>query len=89
VQRHLVMPAELQRQERFRCFVQLSGAWPVAQTTLPHPSSMQRQPIARPIVLAKPEETFAARVADVPDTLPTEAEKDDLLEPAAGWSGAS
>ena len=46
VQRHLVMPAELQRQERFRCFVQLSGAWPVAQTTLPHPSTMQRQPIA-------------------------------------------
>ena len=36
VQRHLVMPAELQRQERFHCFVQLSGAWPVAQTTLPH-----------------------------------------------------
>jgi len=78
VQRHLVMPAELQRQERFRCFVQLSGAWPVAQTTLPHPSSMQRQPIARPIMPAKPEETFAARVADVPDTLSESGKKDDL-----------
>ena len=75
VQRHLVMPAELQRQERFHCFVQLSGAWPVAQTTLPHPNTVQRQPIARPIEPAKPEETFAARVADVPDTPPTDAGK--------------
>ena len=90
VQRHLVMPAELQRQERFRCFVQLSGAWPVAQTTLPHPSSMQRQPIARPIVLAKPEETFAARVADVPDTLPADAKKDDPpADEAASTEGKS
>mgnify|MGYP000072394024 CR=1 FL=1 len=77
VQRHLVMPAELLRQERFHCFVQLSGAWPVAQTTLPHPNTVQRQPIARPIEPAKPEATFAARVADVPDTPPADAGKDD------------
>jgi type IV secretory pathway TraG/TraD family ATPase VirD4 len=77
VQRHLVMPAELLRQERFHCFVQLSGAWPVAQTTLPHPNTVQRQPIARPVEPAKPEETFAARVADVPDTPPADAEKGD------------
>ena len=79
VQRHLVMPAELQRQERFRCFVQLSGAWPIAQTTLPHPSTIQRQPIAQPIVPAKPEETFAARVADVPDPPPEDASKGNPL----------
>ena len=77
MQRHLVMPAELLRQERFHCFVQLSGAWPVAQTTLPHPNTVQRQPIARPIEPAKPEATFAARVADVPDTPPADAGKDD------------
>ena len=49
----------------------------MAQTTLPHPSTVQRQPIARPIEPAKPEETFAARVADVPDTPPTDVVKDD------------
>ena len=78
VQRHLVMPAELLRQERFHCFVQLSGAWPVAQTTLPHPSTRaapaDRPPRSHPPI---PRQTFAARIADVPDTPPADAGKDD------------
>jgi len=77
VQRHLVMPAELLRQERFHCFVQLSGAWPVAQTTLPHPTTLQRQLIAPAITPADPERSYAARIADVPDTPPVDAGKDD------------
>ena len=77
VQRHLVMPAELLRQERFHCFVQLSGAWPVAQTTLPHPATLQRQVIAPSIAPADPERSYAARIADVPDTPPADAGKDD------------
>jgi len=77
VQRHLVMPAELLRQERFHCFVQLSGAWPVAQTTLPHPTTLQRQLIAPAITPADPERSYAARIADVPDTPPADAGKDD------------
>jgi hypothetical protein len=47
---------------------------------------VQRQPIARPIEPAKPEETFAARVADVPDTPPEDAKKDD---PSAGEAAST
>ena len=55
VQRHLVMPAELQRQERFHCFVQLSGAWPIAQTKLPHPNTVKRAVIANPMDAGGPD----------------------------------
>ena len=84
VQRHLVMPAELLRQERFHCFVQLSGAWPVAQTTLPHPTTLQRQLIAPAITPADPERSYAARIADVPDTPPNAAEPAAATGAAAG-----
>ena len=77
VQRHLVMPAELQRQERFRCWVQLSGAWPIAQTTIPDPRTVKRAPIASPIEFADPAKSYAAQIADMPDPPLQDAEDDD------------
>ena len=74
VVRHLVMPAQLQRQPAFTCWVQLSGEWPIAQTRLPHPATLQRQVIAPSIAPADPERSYATRIADVPDTLPNGAE---------------
>ena len=76
VQRHLVMPAELQRQPRFHCWVQLSGDWPVAQTRLPEPKAHERKVIANAIVHADPKTTYAARIADIPDP-PKDAEPDE------------
>lgn len=77
--RHLVMPAQLQRQPAFTCWVQLSGEWPIAQTRLPHPATLQRQVIAPSIAPADPERSYAARIADVPDLPPNLP----LPEPAA------
>ena len=82
--RHLVMPAQLQRQPPFTCWVQLSGEWPVAQTRLPHPATLQRQVIAHPIDPADPERSYAARIADVPDTPPNAAEPAAATGAAAG-----
>lgn len=83
VVRHLVMPAQLQRQPAFTCWVQLSGEWPIAQTRLPHPATLQRQVIAPSIAPADPERSYAARIADVPDTPPNGA------EPAAATASAA
>ena len=94
--RHLVMPAQLQRQPPFTCWVQLSGAWPVAQTRLPHPATLQRQVIAPPIAPADPERSYAARIADVPDMPPapepasatsTAASQPDVTTTAASATG--
>jgi type IV conjugative transfer system coupling protein TraD len=72
--RHLVMPAQLQRQPAFTCWVQLSGEWPIAQTKLPHPATLQRQAIAPSIAPADPERSYGARIADVPDLPPNAPE---------------
>ena len=82
--RHLVMPAQLQRQPAFTCWVQLSGAWPIAQTRLPHPATLQRQVIAPSIAPADPERSYAARIADVPDTPPSTPKP----APAAGTTAS-
>ena len=81
VQRHLVMPAELQRQPRFHCWVQLSGDWPIAHTRLPDPGTLARPEIAPAIEHADPCRTYAARVADVPDA-PAATDADDAPAPS-------
>ena len=87
--RHLVMPAQLQRQPPFTCWVQLSGAWPIAQTRLPHPATLQRQVIAPPIAPADPELSYAARIADVPDTPPSTPEPAPATGATATQPGVS
>lgn len=76
VQRHLVMPAELQRQPRFHCWVQLSGDWPVAQTRLPDPKDLDRRSIANAIIPADPTTTYAARIGDM-HAPPSDDERDE------------
>ena len=90
VQRHLVMPAELQRQPRFHCWVQLSGDWPVAQTRLPDPKAQQRKVVANPIVQADPKTTYAGRIADIPDAATNpEPDEDESTEPEVTTSQAT
>ncbi|MGE3738214.1 MAG: type IV secretion system DNA-binding domain-containing protein [Geminicoccaceae bacterium] len=86
--RHLVMPAQLQRQPAFTCWVQLSGEWPIAQTRLPHPATLQREVIAPQIAPADPERSYAARIADVPD-LPPAPETAPAAGTAASQPGAA
>ena len=75
VERHLVMPAELQRLPRFHCYVQLSGDWPIAETRIPDPRASERPCLAPSIEYGDPDRSFAAIVADVPDP-PAEADDD-------------
>ena len=84
VERYLVLPAELQRQPRFHCWVQLSGHWPVAQTRVADPSTNDRPVIAPVIEYGDPQQTYAARIADVPDP-PADPQDDDgtMKKPAA------
>ena len=89
VVRHLVMPAQLQRQPAFTCWVQLSGEWPIAQTRLPHPATLQREVIAPQIAPADPERSYAARIADVPDMPPGAPEPAPATGAAASQPGVA